>query len=77
MDALERLGKLLGLRFREMFQGGDSYLGMRLQEFGKEEGCRPENRAASLRECFVVATIKNTDSWCKSAQAADGRRCDV
>src|SRR5262249_50999583 len=26
--------------------------------FEKSEGCRPEKRAASVRECFVVATIK-------------------
>src|SRR6516165_11315025 len=26
----------------------------------KSEGCRPEKRAASVRECFVVATIKKS-----------------
>src|SRR6266581_1475895 len=38
VDALARLGKLPGLRFREMCQRGDGYIGMRLQEFGKEGG---------------------------------------
>jgi hypothetical protein len=38
VDSLERLGKLPGLRFREMIQRGDGHLGMRLQEFGKERG---------------------------------------
>jgi hypothetical protein len=33
VDALARLGQLPGLRFREMFQRGDGYIGMRLQEF--------------------------------------------
>ena len=36
VDAVERLGKLLGLPFRELSQRGDSHLGMRVQEFGKE-----------------------------------------
>src|ERR671939_292889 len=38
VDAWERLGKLPGLRFRELIQRGDGHLGMRVQEFGKERG---------------------------------------
>src|SRR5512138_2953192 len=38
VDAVERLGKLPGLPFRELIQRGDGHLGMRGQEFGKERG---------------------------------------
>ena len=35
-DALERLGQLSGLCFREIFQRGDGHLGMRFQQVRKE-----------------------------------------
>jgi hypothetical protein len=49
VDALERLGKLPGLRFREMIQRGNGHLGMRLQEFGKERR-RQAGKAGGLFE---------------------------
>src|SRR5215468_1512519 len=47
VDPFERLGKLPGLRFRELIQRGDGHLGMRVQEFGKERGMQ----AGKLKRC--------------------------
>src|SRR5215813_13969837 len=55
VDAVERLGKLPGLPFREMIQCGDATWACACKSLAKSEGCRPEKRAASVRECFVVA----------------------
>ena len=49
VDAWECLGKLPGLPFRELIQRGDGYLGMRVQEFGKERGMQA-GKASGLFE---------------------------
>ena len=49
VDACERLGKLPGLGFGEMFQRGDSYLGMRLQH-SREEGFMQSGKSGGFFE---------------------------
>jgi hypothetical protein len=48
-DAWERLGTLPRLCFREMFQRGDSHLGMRFQEVRKE-GCMQSRKPGGFFE---------------------------